>query len=268
MPNTRSVHRFFFDDLSQPRAALTGAEAHHAAAVLRLASGSPVELFDGDGRLARGTIESVSTKRLVVALKEVTTTERPRPPVHLGFAVPKGKRLDWLLEKATELGAASLRAVVFTRSVAGRPHATDLACPKATAKHRRWRVHCVAAAKQCGLLHLPDLPPPQTVAEFLDSAPPGLRLVGMADESARPLAEVIDAAETPEEVTVLIGPEGGLTDDELARVRRVGFQSARLGRTTLRVETAAVALLATANALLQRQSPRPGASRRPQGRGY
>ncbi len=214
-------------------------ESHHATHVLRLREGAAVELFDGRGGCATGRVARIRKGEVLVTVEAVRpAAHRPRPEVHLAFAVPKGSRLDWLLEKATELGAASLRPVRFERSVAGGEDLAD-------AKRRRWLGHCIAAAKQAGTDWLPDLLEPLPLAAFLDTPDPGgLRLFGDLSAEAAPLRQILPAGCNAETIQIVIGPEGGLTDAERLALRAAGFSAARLGRTTLRIETAAVALIA------------------------
>lgn len=233
--------RFYVPDL--PRTGqnepltLPAEESHHVAKVLRLRPHDPVELFDGRGRVGRGELSAVDRRRSQVRLQEVISTQPAHPAVHVAFAVPKGKRLDWLLEKAPELAASSLQPVVFARSVAGGDTLSE-------AKRQRWMGHIVSAAKQSGLNHLPQLRPMVALRELLASTDGSLRLLGDASERSVPLRTALaEAGETPD-VTLLVGPEGGLNEEELAAADDAGVRRVRLGSTTLRVETAAVALLA------------------------
>ena len=116
-------------------------------------------------------------------------------------------------------------------------------------KRRRWLAHCVSAAKQCELDFLPELRPPTGVGEYAESAPRGLGLVGDSSEAALAMPKVLARRQADQPVCLLVGPEGGLTDAERALVREGGFITVRLGATTLRVETAAVAMLAATIAL-------------------
>ncbi|KKK51294.1 hypothetical protein LCGC14_3116380, partial [marine sediment metagenome] len=126
--------------------------AHHALHVLRLKAGAEVELFDGRGAVAAGVIAQASRKGVTVRVAQpLKIAGRRGPVVHVAFALPKGKRLDWLLEKATELGAASLRPIGFHRSIPGAGRSGTLS----PAQRDRWFTHCVAAGKQCGLSWLP-----------------------------------------------------------------------------------------------------------------
>jgi 16S rRNA (uracil1498-N3)-methyltransferase len=241
MKDMAQRYRFFAENLSTSETTLSTSESHHALHVLRLRTGDAVELFDGHGGSADGEILRAAHGEVDVAIKDRRPSEaRTGPVVHLAFAVPKGKRLDWLLEKATELSAASLRAVVFERSVAGGDELTD-------AKRDRWLGHCIAAAKQSGLNFLPELRPTQTLAEYLAGEDAPLRLLGDAGADAQGIREIL--SEATGELAVLVGPEGGLTAAERSAAVAAGFVPARLGRTTLRVETAAVAMLAVAQSL-------------------
>jgi len=232
--------RFYVPDLTGGRIDLPPEEAHHALHVLRLSPGAAVELFDGRGGSADGTLVEADRHRVSIDIERRHPLEPPSTPqLHLGFAIPKGKRLDWLLEKATELGAASVQAVTFERSFAGKADLTP-------GKRRRWNGHCIAAAKQCGLQFLPDIHPPVDLAEFLAATGGALRLLGATGPDTPGVSDVLRTHVPPQDIVLLVGPEGGLTDAEHAAACGAGFQAVRLGQTTLRTETAAVALLAAA----------------------
>jgi len=247
--NAARTHRFHVNQLPAPTAdvphvQLPPGEAHHAANVLRLAVPAPVELFDGRGGRAAGRVESVKRGEVVVAVeRSLPASTRDGPLVHLAFAVPKSKRLDWLLEKAPELGAASLTPVIFRRSVAG----TDSLPP---AKLDRWLGHCIAASKQCGLDFLPAIAQPVRLAELLTPSTPRLALLGCRQGDATPIAAALARRQGGQDVLILVGPEGGPTDDERQGAREAGLIPVRLGRTTLRIETAAISLLAATTATL------------------
>jgi len=233
----RDPYRFFCEDLSGETVALDAGEARHGAAVLRLRAGQDVALFDGRGGWATGQVVSLQRGRLTVSIGRRGRRERAGPAVTVAFAVPKGKRLGWLLEKATELGAHRLQPVRFQRSVAADG-------PVGPAKLRRWRAHCIAAAKQSGLDYLPELTEPADLAEFLRSAADGIKILGETRDETIALAEALAERRPGRPIYLLVGPEGGLTTQERRAAEAGGFAPVRLGRTTLRIETAVLALLA------------------------
>jgi 16S rRNA (uracil1498-N3)-methyltransferase len=239
-----SNRRFFVSDLSSDEIRPDPGEAHHAMHVLRLQDGQEVELFDGAGTVAVGIIEHINRRNIVMRVKNRRTCPPPAAPaIHLGFAAPKGKRADWLVEKATELGAASLQRVIFDRS-------PPAAKSESAGKSDKLMVHCVSAAKQCGLNFLPELPPPATLAEILARRDSSLRLLGDTGPEAMGLTRAIGAISSQESIMLLIGPEGGLTESERAESIEAGFIPVRIARTTLRTETAAIAMLAATAASL------------------
>jgi 16S rRNA (uracil1498-N3)-methyltransferase len=245
LPDSRA--RFYVPDLPESaevplppaEAPLPPAEAHHAAHVLRLREGDAVELFDGRGRTAEARIARVRRGEVTLAVGAVHgPAARPEPRVCLAFAIPKGTRLDWLLEKAAELGVARLAPVRFTHSVAG-------AGEFSAAKRSRWLGHCIAAAKQSGFAWLPEIEDPLPLADLL--VPPQAGLFGDLDADALSVPQAVAQLRGGAAVgglTVVVGPEGGLTGDERAALHAAGLLPVRLGRTTLRIETAAVALVA------------------------
>ncbi len=248
MSESGRVIRFFLADLPDQGAAdkivsLGADESHHARNVLRLGVDSAVELFDGRGGQACGRVVSVGRSGVQIAILAVSRQpNRPGPAVHVAFAVPKGKRIDWLLEKTTELAAASLRPVIFQRSAAGSKQLSP-------AKQSRWRGHCLAAAKQAGLNFLPELHEPIKLPDLLKSPPTGVKLLGDMGDDAMTICKALAEREPSAEVTLLIGPEGGLTDSERSDALAAGFAPVKIGSTTLRVETACIALLAGVTAL-------------------
>jgi 16S rRNA (uracil1498-N3)-methyltransferase len=247
MPPQADLPRFFVPGPASSSGLAAGAEidlepgeAHHAAHVLRLKAGAPLALFDGCGTAATGRVSEVRKGNVTVTVEAVgPAAPRPHPRVHLAFAVPKGSRLDWLLEKATELGAASLRPVRFERSVAG----ADALSPAA---RQRWMGHCISAAKQAGLDWLPVLEDPLPLAAYLEKTAGRPGLFGDLSDDAAPLGRAVRSLARPDALHIVVGAEGGLTPPERTALRQAGFIAVRLGRTTLRIETAAVALTAAA----------------------
>ena len=246
MPRDDRTYRFLVAELASRAAGrleLPADEAHHARDVLRVHVGRHVEVFDGRGSVASGRIIEVDRRCVAVEIDSVERAHPAGPAVHLAFAAPKAKRLHRLLEQATELGVRSLQAVVFERSVAGGETLSD-------AVRQRWRARCISAAKQCGLNLLPEILPHATLAAYLDDIKGHAALLGDIGAEARPAGAVL--AELPggwDEIRILVGPEGGLTASERAAAFAAGLRPVRIGWTTLRIETAAVALLAAVTAV-------------------
>lgn len=236
--------------VEQKRFHLKGPEAFHIVKVLRLRAGQSVRLFDGKGAHFEGVIDAIGSDGSVAG----TLTTLPgrsgarRAAVHLCAGLLKASRWDALLEKATELGAASVTPVLTPRTVVllhGEEHSK--------AKAERWRRVILAAAKQCGRDDLPDLRGPE---EFRDAARArqgkGLALLaweGMSGAPAREglvpaLSEALKVAKgEPLPVHLFVGPEGGFSEDEVDLAESLGVTVFGLGSRTLRAETAALAAL-------------------------
>ena len=223
--------------------ALPQSEARHAIQVLRLGRGDRVVVFDGTGRHADAEITSVGKRGAAVRILHVKQMVRPAPGLHLIIALLKGERFDWVVQKATELGAASIRPVAATRSVV-RTERND-----ADRKLARWRQTAVEAAKQCGHLVLPEIFAPAPPEEAFRNAPPGARGIPALQPRGLPLPEFLGKATG--EVTFAIGPEGDWTGDELRAAGSEGFLPLDLGSLVLRSETAALYVLsATSHQIL------------------
>ncbi len=244
------INRFFIPDLAAEQRferTLDNGESHHALHVLRLKAGAEVELFDGHGCVADGVISGTGRGSVTVTIRNRRQFDAPAGvSVKLAFAEPKGKRLDWLLEKATELAAAAIQPVIFERSVAGGE--SEKMSPS---KRRRWLKHCIAAAKQSGLNFLPELCEPVPLASLLASVGQAVGIVGVCEDSGLSPAEAMKQHSAGQPVTILVGPEGGMTDAELAAAVGAGFKPVRLGTTVLRIETAAIAMLAAIRAVCE-----------------
>jgi 16S rRNA (uracil1498-N3)-methyltransferase len=234
-------YRFYVPQINGGECSLPSSEAHHALHVLRLKIGAKVELFDGKGNSSTAEVIHTSRVDVLVTADAPKSEPLPNPGVHLAFAVPKGKRLDWLLEKTTELAATSLQPVTFSRSVAGGELTPS--------KLQRWESQCISAAKQSGVNHLPEIKPLITLKNFL-SAPTTvghLQLFGDLGDLTPPIGEIL-RNNIFDSVTLLIGPEGGFTPDERQSIVDAGILPVRLGKTTLRIETATIALLSVIRA--------------------
>lgn len=236
-----SIARFFSPDLQSQVIELRGEEAHHLLNVRRLSLGQEVELFDGKGQKLRGKLSHVSKNSARI---EVLTRDSAAPPaieVTVACPIAKGPRWAWMLEKCTELGAAKIWPVLFQRSVvtgSGSEGQLD-----------KWQRRCIEAAKQSGQAYLPRIAQPRTLGQVLRGEnDAGLRLLGTVSESSQPILAVLDDLPRPDGIVLLVGPEGGLTDKEQALAEDSGCRTVLIGRNILRVETAAVAMLAAVRA--------------------
>lgn len=211
---------------------LSGAEAHHLLHVLRLGVGETVILFDGKGTEAVARIEAVAHGTAELRIEEVrTAVAETLVPIILGTAVPKGDRFAWLVEKATELGVARLVPLNTQRSIV-EPGAGKL---------EKMRQTVVAASKQCGRSRLMEIDAPTSWRDFVD------REFSAGDAFiAHPSGEALVAATVPPQRPVLlaIGPEGGLTEAEVAFACEHGGKLVSLGPRILRIETAALVMAA------------------------
>ena len=239
MKERKAKHRLYAPSLDGRAVELSASEAHHALHVLRLREGDEVELFDGAGGVAWGALRPSGRKAAAVEVADRQSAARPEPVLELAFACPKGKRLDWLVEKAAELGTARLTPLVFSRS------ATQ---PSAHALERLGAI-CIAAAKQCGANFLPEVGRPVELGDFLAANRAGLRLLGSV-EAKTSLPSALTGYRRGKGIAVLIGPEGGLAEAETAEAVAAGFVPVGLGGLTLRIETAAAAMLAAVTAFL------------------
>ena len=221
--------------------ALPEAAAHHVARVLRLRPGAPLVLFDGSGADFRAEIVAVEGDRVRARVVERTAGLRESPlGITLVQAVSRGERMDWTLQKATELGVRAIQPVLSARSV------VRLDGQQAAKKHRHWQAIVAGACEQCGRSVLPEVRPPLDLPRFLAEVPrEGQRLV-LSPTGPGSLAGLPGMAAR---VELLIGPEGGLDDAELAAAERAGFAPVRLGPRVLRTETAGIAALAVLQAL-------------------
>jgi 16S rRNA (uracil1498-N3)-methyltransferase len=203
--------------------------------VLRLQPGDVITLFNGEGGEFDATVTRMGRSDVDVEIGLHRAVEREATrAVHLLAGITANERMDWLVEKATELGVASITPLVAERSV------LKLKGERADKKLAHWQGVAVAAAEQCGRNRVPVIHPAVTLNEWLKQAAAGERWVLSLSEGTKPLAQM--AGVSP--VTVLSGPEGGLSPSEEATALSAGFAPVTLGPRVLRAETAPLAVLA------------------------
>jgi len=234
-------HRFHIPPANWNPASLavTGDEFHHCRDVMRCRPGDRVVVFNGVGTEADVEILSLDAAR--APLKVWTLSETPRPPASLtlGQAVPKGKNMDLIVQKATELGASVIVPLLSERTV------VRLDPDEARRKQEKWQRVAVEACKQCGQNWLPEVALPVSVDTFVAKAgrarPGELRLIAALTAEARPLRKILGDQEIrPKAATILIGPEGDFTPAEVSLAIGAGFDPLTLGPIVLRSETAAI----------------------------
>jgi 16S rRNA (uracil1498-N3)-methyltransferase len=202
--------------------------------VLRLQPGTGLTLFNGEGGEFDAVIERMGRSEVrVQVLRQVRVEREANRQVHLAVGMPANERMDWLVEKATELGAASIQPLRAERSV------LKLAGERAQKKTAHWQAIAIAACEQCGRNRVPAVHEVMSLDEWLPQAQAAARWMLTVAADAVPLA--IDAGVAA--LVLLSGPEGGLSAGEEARARAAGFMPRSLGPRVLRAETAPLAAL-------------------------
>jgi 16S rRNA (uracil1498-N3)-methyltransferase len=232
--------------LSEGALVVLDAAASRHVQVLRAQPGDALTLFTGAGGQWQATIERMGRSEVTVRIGGFEPLEREAArPVHLACGMPANERMDWLVEKATELGAVRVQPLHTAHSV------LRLSAERAAKKQQHWQQVAVAACEQCGRNRVPTIEPVRTLSAWLGSAEAqapaaALRCVLSLAEGARPWGELLRSATPTQPVWLLSGPEGGLSAEEDAQARAYGFVPVTLGPRVLRAETAPLAALALA----------------------
>jgi 16S rRNA (uracil1498-N3)-methyltransferase len=211
--------------------------AHHATRVLRLRVGEPLTLFNGAGGEYAATIASIARDSVTVAVGEHQAHERESPlAVTLVQGIAGADRMDFIIQKAVELGAASIQPVLTSKSV------VRLSKERGEARLAHWQRIVIAACEQCGRNRIPEVFPAESLAQY--SPPPDAVKVTLSPHGTTDLKNLV---QTP--LVLAVGPEAGFDSAEEKLLAEKGFVPARLGPRILRTETAALAALAALNAL-------------------
>jgi 16S rRNA (uracil1498-N3)-methyltransferase len=262
------MHRFYIapENWNPDALTLSGNEAHHCRDVLRMKRGDKAVLFNGRGREVNTEIIKIDNRE--VRFRKLHGSETPplRCRITLGQAIPKGKNMDLVVQKAVEIGASEIAPLISERTI------IDLDAKDATQKQAKWQQVAIEAAKQCGQNWLPRVHTPKKLKDFFSDSvaaveghPPGqdrrinspgaqraparehfdLRLIGSLQSDAQHLKKILaeyssEYRHLPESVLMLIGPEGDFTPAELALAKSHGCRPITLGPIILRVETAAI----------------------------
>src|SRR6202045_200557 len=236
------MHRFYIspENWNPDALSLTGAEAHHARDVLRMKRGDRAVLFNGRGREITAEIVDLTGDEVRLRLVQETETPPLRCRITLGQAIPKGKNMDLIVQKAVEIGAAEIAPLISERTI------VDLGPKEAEQKQTKWQQIEIEAAKQCGQNWLPQVHAPRKLKDFFSHAGTfDLRLIGSLQPDAIHLKKILadysdQHRDRPKNVLMLVGPEGDFTPAELALAKTNSCLPITLGPIILRVETAAI----------------------------
>lgn len=230
------ISRFFVDQSLAPNSAvgIIGERAHYIRNVLRLNTGDPLVLFNGEGGEYRATLSNVTKKTVTAQTGGFSQTNRSQSrSVTLGLAILKREAMDLALQKAVELGVTFIQPLVTERiTVSEKQFKT---------RQKHWRSIAISSCEQCGLNLIPKILEPKDFSSWCASQT-GNCLIADPDAEKGPV-NITDVGS----ISVLIGPEGGLTEFEIEQAKQLGFKGVNLGPRILRAETAAIGLLALVN---------------------
>ncbi len=221
---------------------MEGEAAHHVGRVLRAQPGQIYELSDG-AHVRLGRVENVTRDEVGFALLEEIPSYQPTVHTTLLLAIVKFDAFEWAVEKATELGVATIVPVAAARSEKGL-------IAGAVKRAERWQKILAGASEQSRRVRVPELREVTRTAEAFRATNAALRVLLSERESAQRLKEIL-AGPNPDRVALAIGPEGGWADEEFAEAAAAGFREASMGKMILRTETAVTAALACLNFALE-----------------
>jgi len=237
-----NLPRFFVprEQIKAGRVSLSGPDAVHIAKVLRLGAGKNIIVLDGRGKSYLAVIEQAGRGKVDCTIqKEIYVATGPSLKVTLVQGVPKGDKMDLVIQKGTELGLSRVIPLITERVV------VKLAGDKLLRRRERWQRIALEAAKQCRRPDVPEISEPQSLEQVLAFLPPGAAaLIPWEEEVAGTLKDFCRCSPAPEEIYIFIGPEGGFTREEVESARIRGVRPVTLGPRILRTETAGLAVLA------------------------
>lgn len=222
---------------------LSANAAIHASRALRMQAGDHVILFNGDGKLYQGKLVSISKHEVIADILEAIpcTSESPLN-ITLAQAISSGDRMDFTIQKAVEMGVTAIQPIASQRSI------VKLSGDRAEKRREHWQNVVISACEQSGRATIPHIAMPVSLHEWLAQAAADQEtLITLAPDAQIALPEMEISAH--KNIFLLIGPEGGLTDDEIRLATQHGYTSVRMGPRILRTETAALAAIASMQAL-------------------
>jgi 16S rRNA (uracil1498-N3)-methyltransferase len=208
---------------------LEGDEAKHLSQVLRIQPGATLTVFDGLGNHAEARVLSVSKQRVDLMLELAESTPTPLPEITLAQSIPKGKNMDWIVQKAVELGVSRIQPLVTRHTIVS----------PGEDKAEKWRRTALEACKQCGQFTIPVIEDPLPFAEWIANRPPAdLEIIASLADDPKNFRETLQSRPDVESITIAIGPEGDFSPEETTAALAAGFIPVTLGDLVLRVETA------------------------------
>ena len=227
------MHRFFIPQLYNEEMSITGVDAKHIGKVLRMQPGDKLQIVSDDGVSALAEVAATSETTVTVrCLEVIAESHEPAVKITLAQGLAKGEKMDFIIQKAVELGAYSIVPVAMEHSV------VRLDGAKADKKVERWQKIAEAAAKQSKRDIIPQVQAVQSVSQMLANNNCKTKIIAYECEDRMSLKTALREAGQLDDLLLIIGPEGGISEGELAKVREAGAVPVSLGRRILRAETA------------------------------
>ena len=229
------ISRLFIEATLSPNAliSLDDKASHYLNKVLRLKPNAPLIVFNGDGDQYNATIETIAKKTVTIRTKDCDSINKESPlSIHLGIAISKGDRMDWIIQKATELGVTGITPLTSERTE------VKLTGERLEKKLQHWQQIAISACEQCGRNQIPTVNTLTSADDWISSVTAERKLV-LHHRTEQTIDATLDIASA----ALLIGPEGGLTEGEINAAQQQDFQALRLGPRVLRTETAPLAAI-------------------------
>ena len=235
-------HRIYLEhDLqSGKQITLPSENKHYITTVLRLKNGDQVYAFNGDGKEYSGTLIISKKSASLELIEQSDEQSESKTQLHLLQGIARGDHMDFALQKATELGVNLITPVITART---QQHKHD----RLQKRFQHWQNIIIHACEQSGRCYLPELKPIHSYQQAIESNQDAIKLI------CQPCDNIIDFAEHPQSIAIMVGPEGGLTSDEIDLAEKLQFNKVSLGETILRTETAATSAISVINYILAKQ---------------
>lgn len=232
------MHRFFIPQLYAAEMVIKDVDAKHISKVLRMQPGDKIQIVSDDGVTAIAEIVSLQADNVVVkCLEKLAESHEPSVKITLAQGLAKGEKMDFIIQKAVEMGASSIVPVAMEHSV------VRLEGAKADKKVERWQKIAEAAAKQSKRDIIPQVQPVQTMQQMLANNDLQYKIIAYECEDRLGLKTALQSCDNLQELLLIIGPEGGISEFELELARKNGAVPVSLGKRILRAETAGVVVL-------------------------